>query len=115
MKATELGRGRTHIDIGGGRFIGLDDKIRGASSAAEWQLWKARGIIVKFASRQSKVTKAVCLSGGPIKSWKVLPLEDILLCASCKWVLVICHMPIYMWIGCLGSHLFMGRSSHFVI
>ena len=71
--------GRTRVDIGGGRFIGLDDKIRGASSAAEWQLWKARGIIVKLASRRNEVIKAACMSGAPTKRWKVLSLRIFLL------------------------------------
>lgn len=52
-------------------------KPGGTSGGAGWRLRRARGIITKLASRQSEVVKVACLSGAPIKSWTVLPLEVI--------------------------------------
>ena len=67
MKASKLGRGCTHIDIGGGRFVdlnlksgagqfsGLSIKTKGTSGASGWQLLKARSIIAKFVEvKQSR-------------------------------------------------------------
>ena len=44
-----------------GRFLSLGIKTRGASGVAGLRRWRARGAILKFASRQSQVVKAaVC-------------------------------------------------------
>ena len=90
-------RGRTRVNIGGGRFsgfgvktrgtsdmrggrfAGLGLKTRGTSSAAGWWLQRAHGVIVKLALRRSEVVKAMCpsKSGGLVKTWIVLPLRVI--------------------------------------
>ena len=50
------------------RHVSIWIKTRGASGAVGWWRWRARGVIVKLASRRSRVVKAACLSGGPVKS-----------------------------------------------
>ena len=60
-----------------GSFAGLGLKTGGASGAAAWRMRRARGVIAKLVSRRSEVVKAACPSGGPVKSWMVLPLMGI--------------------------------------
>ena len=79
MKASKLGGGRTRVDKEGGRFAGLTSKPGAgrftglglktgcASGAVDWQWWRARGVIVKFASRRRKVVKVARPSGGRVK------------------------------------------------
>ena len=64
-------------DMRGGRFAGLGLKTRGTSSAAGWWLQRARGVIVKLASRRNEFVKAACLLEALRKSWTVLFLRGI--------------------------------------
>ena len=86
----DLAGGRTRVDIGGGRFIGLDLKTgqmqicrfrpqinRGASGEVGWQLRRACGVIVKLASRRNEFVKAACLLEALRKNWTVLLLRGI--------------------------------------
>ena len=80
LKASwHLAGGRTRVDIGGGRFIGLGLKTGGASGAAAWRLQRARGIIAKLVSRRSEVVKTACPSVAHTKKWTDLPLRGRLL------------------------------------
>ena len=78
MKALwHLAGGRTCVDIGNGRFTGLDLKTGGAFGAARWLLRKARGVIAKLASRRSEVVKTPCPSDAPSGRWTKMPLGEL--------------------------------------
>src|SRR5688572_903593 len=57
------------------RFSGLGLKTGGEPGAAGASRRRARGIIVKLASRQSKVFKVVCPSDERTKTWTKMPLH----------------------------------------
>ena len=87
---------RFGLKIGWRWFTGLSLKTGGASGVAGWRWRRTRSVIVKLASRRSKIVKAACPSGGPVKTWTVLPPRGV-------WVLCLMerhfsHLPERLYI-----------------